>query len=146
VRRRPLATSGTPAPEDNGYDAPSMQGLGVDGYTPLPEIAPWQQVGYYKLPLASVSNQNDGGVLRRDFVGDLYSGMNVYMPQWSAPERGAVVNQTGGMVVIPVASYTAAQNQANPINVNADQTAIAAAFMMSQSPRYVGSMSSSGGE
>ena len=144
MKFHPLASSGTPSEADNGYDAPSMQTISVDGYLAEPVIAPWQQVGKYKLPLGSVSNQNDGGPLRRDFVGDLYSGMNVFMPQWSAPSRGAVVNQTGGMINVPVSSYAAAQNQANPITVNADQASLANAFVMSQSPRYAGSMSELG--
>jgi hypothetical protein len=123
-----------------------MQGLGVDGYYPEQVIADWQQIGIYKLPLGSVSNQNNPGVLRRDFVGNLYNGPNVYMPIWSAPTRGAVVNQTGGMVVVPMAAYTSGQFQANPITVNADQASIAAQFVASQSPRYVGTFSQSGGE
>jgi hypothetical protein len=146
MKRRPLAVSGTPSPEANGYDAPSMQTISIDGYTPEPVIASWQQVGKYKLPLASVSNQNDGGILLHDGVENLYSGMNTYMPQWGAPSNGRSYNQTGGMISIPMSSYTAGQYEANPITVNADQASAANAFIMSQSPRYVGSMSSSGGE
>lgn len=141
MRLKPLATSGTAAAEANGYDAPSMQTLGVDGYFPEGVIADWQQVGIYRLPLASVSNQNNGGVLRRDFVGSLYSGMNVYMPVWSAPTRGYSVNQTGGMVVDPIPSYMAGQVRANPFSANADQAQISSAFVASQSPRYTGGLS-----
>jgi hypothetical protein len=125
-----------------------MQTISIDGYEPEPVIAHWVQVGKYKLPLASVSNQNDGGLLRRDFVGDLNSGPNVFMPQWSAPTRGAVVNQTGGMVVAPINSYSAGQTQANPITVNADQASLIASFLASQNPRSSGAFafSTAGGE
>jgi hypothetical protein len=144
LKRRPFATSGTTSKEANGYDAPSMQTLGVDGYFPEPVIATFQQVGKYKLPLGSVSNQNNGGVLRRDGVGDLNSRPNVYMPQWSAPSRGTVVNQTGGMVLVPLNSYEASQAPANAFVANADQASLLAQFMASRSPRYAGLSSMSG--
>lgn len=148
MRFRPFASHGTPSAEDNGYDEPSHQTISIDGYEPEPVIASWQQVGKYKLPLASVSNQNNPGLLRRDGVEGLYSGPNVFMPQWGAPTRGAAVNQTGGMVVVPMSSYTAGQTLANPITVNADQTALLASFMASQSPRYAGglALSTAGGD
>lgn len=142
----PFASSGTPSNSDNGYDAPSMQGLGVDGYIAEQVIADWQQIGIYKLPLGSVSNQNNGGILRKDFVGQLRNGPNVYMPIWSAPSRGAVVNQTGGMVVLPLNSYASSQGRANPFNANADQAQLAGAFVATQNPRFVGNYSQSGGE
>lgn len=142
----PLATSGTPSGLDNGYDAPSMQTLGIDGYFPEQVIADFQQIGIYKLPLASVSNQNNGGILRRDFVGQLRNGPNVFMPIWSAPTRGAVVNQTGGMVVLPLNAYTSSQARANSFSANADQAQLSAAFVASQNPRYVGTLSTAGGE
>jgi hypothetical protein len=127
-----------------------MQTIAIDGYEPEPVIATWTQVGKYRLPLASVSNQNDGGVLRKDFVGQLSSSPNVDVSQtiWGAPTRGAVVNQTGGMVVIPVSSYSAGQTMANPITVNADQSSLLAKFLDSQSPRYNGGLvlSTAGGD
>ena len=147
MRFRPLAQLG-PSEQDNGYDAPSMQTISIDGYEPEPVIPAFWQVGKYKLPLGSVSNQNNPGLLRRDFVGDLNSNPNVFMPQWGAPTRGAVVNQTGGMVNVPMSSYSAGQTQANPITVNADQSSLIASFLKSQSPRYAGglALSTAGGD
>jgi hypothetical protein len=150
VRFRPFATHGTPSEQDNGYDVTSHQLLGIDGYEPEAVIADWQQVGKYKLPLASVYGQNNGGILRRDFVGSLKSGANVdvSVSRWGAPSRGSAVNQTGGMIVVPVSSYTAGQTQANPITVNADQSSLLAQFMASRSPRFAGdfAMSTAGGD
>jgi hypothetical protein len=124
--------------DDTGYDAASYQRLGVDGYTPEPVVAGYQQVGKYKLPLASVFNQNNGGMLRKDGVGDLDSRPNVYMPQWSAPSNGASVNQTGGMVQSPMSSYLSGQlPQANGFSPNADQSQLAS-FLQSRSPRFAG--------
>lgn len=147
---RSLATSGRASKDDNGYDAPSEQTLSIDGYEPEAVIADYQQVGKYKLPLGSVFNQNNPGVLRRDFVGSLKSGMNVdvAVTLYGAPSRGAVVNQTGGMVLVPVSSYAAGQSQANPITVNADQSSLLAKFIASQSPRYAGglALSTAGGD
>lgn len=146
MRFFPLASHGTPSEQDNGYDAASMQTLGIDGYFPEPVIADFQQIGRYRLPLASVYGQNNGGVLRRDFVGALKNGPNVYMPIWSAPQRGAAVNQTGGMVVLPLNAYVSGQARANAFSANADQAQLEAAFINSQSPRYTGGLSQSGGE
>lgn len=147
MKFKPFASSGTPSEEDNGYDAPSMQTLGVDGYVPYPVIPHSQQNAIYRLPLASVYNQNNGGVLRKDFVGDLYSGMNSYMPYWNAPSRGTAVNQTGGMISVPMSSYASGQYIANPITANADQSSLVAQFIAARSPRYAGaSMSTYGGE
>jgi hypothetical protein len=128
-----------------GYDAASYQELGVDGYVSEPVVATFQQVGKYKLPLASVFNQNNGGLLRKDGVGDLDSRPNVYMPQWSAPSNGASVNQVGGMVQNPMASYLSnGVPQANSFTANADQAAAVAQFMNSRSPRYAGFSALSG--
>ena len=150
MRWRPLATSGRASQEDNGYDEPSHQTLSVDGYEPEAVIADYQQIGKYKLPLGSVFNQNNPGLLRRDFVGNLKNGMNVDVSTtlFSAPTRGSVVNQTGGMVLVPVSSYSAGQSQANPISVNADQSSMLAKFIASQSPRYAGGLafSTAGGD
>lgn len=142
MRFRPQAISGRPSHDDNGYDALSYQTLGIDGYYAEPVVAPWQQVGIYKLPLASVSNKNNGGILRHDGVENLNSEMNVDITGtiWGAPTRGAVVNQTGGMVNLPMSSYMAGQYQANPITVNADQASVLNRFMSSLSPRSNGIM------
>lgn len=148
MRLLPFAVAGTPSREDNGFDVASHQTISIDGYEPEPVIATFQQVGKYRLPLGSVSNQNNPGLLRRDFVGSLYNGPNVYMPIWGAPTRGAVVNQTGGAIAIPVSSYAAGQAQANPITVNADQASLLNQFVASQSPRYSGALafSTAGGD
>jgi hypothetical protein len=140
-----LSTMG-PSVQDNGFDVASYQTLAVDGYVAEPVIAHWQQVGKYRLPLASVYGQNNGGVLRRDFVGELSSRPNNYMPQWSAPSRGSSVNQTGGMINVPMSSYTAGQSVSNPITVNADQASMISRFISSKSPTYAGGLSTSGGE
>jgi len=146
VNFSPLAVSGTPSHDDNGFDVASYQTLGVDGYVAEPVIAHWQQIGKYRLPLASVFGQNNGGVLRRDVVGDLSSRPNVHMPIWNAPSNGSSFNQTGGMISVPMSSYTAGQNLANPINANADQSSLVAKFVASQSPRYTANLSTAGGE
>lgn len=132
--------------EDNGYDVASYQRLGVDGYTPYDVVPKWYQVGKYRLPLASVYGQNNPGVLRRDFVGDLSSHPNVYMPIWNAPSNGQSYNKTGGMVNIPMSSYTAGQTQVNAFSANADQNSMLAQFIASKSPTYTGTLSQSGGE
>lgn len=144
MKLRRFAASGTRTDDARGYDAPSEQTLGIDGYYAEPVIAPFQQVGLYKLPLGSVSNQNNPGVLRHDGVESLNARPNVYMPIWAAPTRGAVVNQTGGMVVVPINSYAADQVQANSISPNADQSSLIAQFLASRSPRYAGLSSLSG--
>lgn len=138
--RRRNAVSGTDTEDAQGYDAASYQLLAVDGYYPEPVIATFQQVGKYRLPLASVSNQNNPGLLRKDGVGDLDSRPNVYMPIWSAPSRGAVVNQVGGMVTPPLNSYAAGFQQSNQFSANADE----AQFVGSLSPRYAGMSALSG--
>jgi len=108
-------------------------------------IATWQQVGFYRLPLASVANQNNGGMLRNDGVNDLSSSPNVYMPIWGAPSNGKSVNQVGGRVQVPMSSYVAGQVTANAFVANADQTSLVAQFIQSKSPRYSG-LSSNAGE
>jgi len=132
-----------PLTEDQGYDAASYQHLAIDGYYPEPVISAPQQTGLYRLPLASVSNQNNPGMLRKDGVGDLDSRPNVYMPIWSAPGGGRSVNQVGGMVENPMSSYAAGQ-QSNAFSANADETFAIAQFMNSRSPRYAGMSALSG--
>lgn len=138
------AVSGTDTEDAQGYDAASYQHLGIDGYTPEPVIPTFQQAGKYRLPLASVSNQNNGGLRRNDVVGDLDNGPNVYMPIWSAPSRGAVVNLVGGRAENPMNSYAAGQQQANQFSANADQASALAQFLNSKSPRYAGMSALSG--
>jgi hypothetical protein len=142
-RRNHAATGVT---EDaQGYDVTSHQTLGVDGYVPFPVIADFQQVGEYRLPLASIFKRNNPGMLRHDGVEDLSSSPNVYMPQWSAPSNGRSVNQTGGLVVNPMNSFDAGQQQANTFSANADQATVIAQFLNSRSPRYA-SMSALSGD
>ena len=124
--------------ETQGYDAASYQTIAVDGYYAYPVIAGYQQVGEFRLPNASVYNQNDGGILRKDGVGDLSSLPNVYMPQWSAPSRGSSYNQTAGAAVPPINSYMAGNQQANGFNANADQADAISQFLAQKSPRYAG--------
>jgi len=124
--------------ETQGYDAASYQTIAVDGYYAEPVVATFQQVGIFRLPNASVSNQNDGGLLRKDGVGDLSSAPNVYMPQWSAPSRGASYNQTAGAAVPPVNSFVAGNVQANTFGANADASSAIANFLAQKSPRYAG--------
>lgn len=144
MRRRPNAVSGTDTADAQGYDAASYQHLAIDGYYSEPVVATFQQVGRYRLPLASVSNQNNGGMLLHDGVGDLDSRPNVFMPIWSAPGGGRSVNQTGGMVQNPMGSYNAGQQQANAFSANADETSAIAQFLNSRSPRYAGMSALSG--
>lgn len=141
MRFRP---TGAQTKDESGYDAASYQHLGIDGYFPYPVVAPWEQVGEYRLPLASVSRQNDGGLRRHDGVEGLSSAPNVYMPQWSAPSNGRSVNLIGGTAVNPMNSFAAGQQQGNQFSANADQDAAIAQFINSQSPRF--SMSSLSGE
>lgn len=130
--------------DDGGYDAASYQHLGIDGYYPYPVVASFEQVGEYRLPLASVSKKNNPGMLRKDGVGDLDSRPNNYMPQWSAPSNGRSVNQTGGMAQNPMGSYQAGQQQANAFSANADETSAIGHFVGSLSPRYAGLSALSG--
>lgn len=142
-----LSSHGSPqSGKDNGYDVASYMPLGVDGYVAEPVIAHFQQIGKYRLPLMSPSRGKI--VLRRDFVGDLNSRPNVYMPQWSAPARGKMVTQVGGMVQQPMASYNAGMVNVNQFIANSDlsQTA-AASFIAQKSARYTGpNLSQSGGD
>ena len=108
--------------ETQGYDAASYQTIAVDGYYAEPVVATFQQVGIFRLPNASVSNQNDGGLLR----------------QWSAPSRGASYNQTAGAAVPPVNSFVAGNVQANTFGANADASSAIANFLAQKSPRYAG--------
>lgn len=140
MRLRRFAASGTETSDREPANAASYQGVAVDGYVPEPVIAPYQQVGIYRLPLASVAKQNNPGMLRHDGVESLDSTPNVYMPIWSAPMRGAAVNQVGGMVIEPINSYDAQQVQSNQFSANADT----AAFIASLSPRYAGMSALSG--
>ena len=126
-----------PAPELSDLDIASYQGLGVDGYGPIPVVSYWQQAGIYRLPLASPSR---GKTIRRhDGVEELSSRPNVDMSQtlWKAPSRGRIVTQTGGLAQSPMNSYDAGQVNVNAFLANSDLSALAASqFINSKSPRF----------